>query len=61
MICSGLGLLGIRLDPQRNTAVGREAEISAEESKVRVLVIPTDEEWMIAEETRALLSGEEPR
>jgi acetate kinase len=61
MICSGLGLLGIRLDPQRNTAVGREAEISAAESKVRVLVIPTDEEWMIAEETRALLSGEEPR
>ncbi len=60
MICSGLGLLGIRLDPERNTAVGREAEISAAESKVRVLVIPTDEEWMIAEETRALLAGEQP-
>jgi acetate kinase len=61
MICSGLGLIGVYLDRERNTAVGREAEISAAESKVRVLVIPTDEEWMIAEETRALLSGEEPR
>ena len=60
MICRGLGLLGVRLDPERNTAVGREAEISAAESKVRVLVIPTDEEWMIAEQTRALLSGEQP-
>jgi acetate kinase len=60
MICSGLGLLGVRLDPERNRAIGREAEISAPESKVRVLVIPTDEEWMIAEETRALLSGEQP-
>ncbi|MBN2553055.1 MAG: acetate kinase [Spirochaetales bacterium] len=60
MICSGLGVIGVRLDPQRNTAVGREAEISAAESKVRVLVIPTDEEWMIAEQTRVLLSGQQP-
>jgi acetate kinase len=44
--------MGIVLDPYRNaTAIGREAIISDEESPVKVLVIPTREELVIARET----------
>jgi acetate kinase len=51
-ICEGLGFLGVGLDPARNVrAVGTEADVGAANSKVRVLVIPTDEEKIIALET----------
>lgn len=50
--CESLEALGIRLDPARNrAAVGREMEISAENSPTRVWVIPTNEELLIARET----------
>lgn len=50
--CRGLNFMGIVLDPYRNaTAIGREAIISDEESPVKVLVIPTREELVIARET----------
>jgi acetate kinase len=45
-ICEGLGFLGIELEEERNAA--NEGVISAETSRVPVRVIPTDEEWMIA-------------
>lgn len=54
-ICSGLDNLGIKIDPEKNKVRGIEAEISASDSKVRVLVIPTNEELMIARETKAVL------
>ncbi len=58
LVCAGLAFLGLRLDPQANAAArGREAEIQAEDSAVRVLVVPTDEERLIAEETAALVLG----
>jgi acetate kinase len=51
----GLEPLGIALDPAKNeAAVGVEAAIGAEGSKVEVLVVPTDEEGMIARDTYAL-------
>lgn len=51
MIFTGLQPLGIVLDHERNKERGGEREISAEDSKVQILVIPTDEEYMIARDT----------
>lgn len=48
-VCAGLEVLGIRLDPERNAAGSRGARrISADDSRVTVLVVPTDEELEIA-------------
>jgi acetate kinase len=50
--CEGLSALGISLDEVRNSAVsGGIAEVQAHESRVKVLVIPTDEEREIARQT----------
>jgi len=56
-VCSGLEFLGIKIDPERNNkmAFGLEGEISTDDSKVKVLVIPTNEELMIARETLELV------
>jgi acetate kinase len=52
MICDGLGYLGVRLNRERNSSSSNtDREISSPSSKVRVLVIPTDEEKMIALDT----------
>lgn len=51
MIFAGLQPLGIVLDHDRNKERGGEREISTEDSKVQILVIPTDEEYMIARDT----------
>ena len=48
--------LGIKLDPEKNKLRGKERVISAEDSKVQVWVIPTDEELMIAQDTARLAS-----
>jgi len=54
-ICSGLDQIGIRLDARANTAaVGKEVQISSSGSRVKVLVIPTDEEAAIARDTYEL-------
>ncbi len=51
-ICDGLGFLGIELDPAVNDTTRAVArDISTPRSRVRVLVVPTDEEGMIAEQT----------
>ena len=55
MIISYLGYLGITLDEEANTTRGEDAVISTEDSKVKVLVIPTNEELAIARETAALV------
>lgn len=57
--CSGLEFLGIKLDKQRNAVRGREAEISSADSSVKVLVIPTNEELMIAVDTKRIVSSSE--
>ena len=48
---SGLEFLGIKLDSEKNKSRGKLTEISAKDSKVKVYVIPTNEELMIAKET----------
>ena len=51
-VCEPLAALGIRVDPERNSqAVGVEMDISAEDAPVRVWVIPTNEELLIARDT----------
>lgn len=55
--CQGLEFLGIEIDGSVNTGLrGKAALISKPESRVKVVVIPTDEEYMIANETYKLLS-----
>jgi acetate kinase len=55
-VLDGLEALGIRLDPSRNEADSKEARVvSAEDSPVAVLVVPTNEEWEIARQALALI------
>ena len=54
-VCKGLEFLGIKFDEEKNKVRGEEAIISADDSKVKVVVIPTDEELMIATDTMNLL------
>jgi len=55
-ICEGLGFLGIHIDPEKNREqVGNERILSPPESRVQVLVVPTDEQLAIARETWELL------
>lgn len=54
MVCNGLESLGIKLDEEKNNVRGKEALVSKDDSKVKVLVIPTNEELMIAKDTEEL-------
>ena len=53
-IASGLEFMGVKMDAEANNIRGKEAVISAPDSKVKVLLIPTDEELMIARDTARL-------
>ena len=53
MVCERLGYLGIKLDPEKNAA--NALSIEAADSRVKVAVIPTDEEIVIARDVMALL------
>lgn len=55
LACERLGYLGIALDAEKNGKRGEELEISTSDSKVKVLVVPTNEELAIARETAALV------
>ena len=46
---------GIKIDPEKNDVMGKDVEITAEGSKVRVLVLGTNEELEIARETVELV------
>lgn len=56
-VCDGLQFIGVELDKEMNNKIhGDEAIISTPESKVKVVIIPTDEELMIASDTQAILN-----
>ena len=55
--CAGLEFLGIKIDKEKNNIRGKEAEISTDDSRVKVWVVPTDEEIVIARDTMALVQG----
>ena len=57
-ICQNLEYLGVKLDPEKNNVRGKEAIISADDSKVTVWVIPTNEELMIAQDTAELVNAD---
>ena len=54
-ICKQLGIFGVEISGKANLVKGEEAEISSPNSKVKVFVIPTNEELMIARETAELV------
>lgn len=57
-ICAGLEFLGVDIDPRKNKATrGKAGDISTESAKVRVLVVPTNEELMIAKETKQVVEA----
>lgn len=53
--CAGMENLGIKIDENKNNVRGKITEISADDSKVKVYLIPTNEELVIARDTQALL------
>lgn len=55
-VCKPLGFIGVEIDPEANRVRGEEAVISTAASKVKVCVIPTDEELMIALDTKSIVS-----
>ena len=57
MICSGLEIFGIKLDEKLNEGCREEAVISAPDSNVKILVVPTNEEMMMAIETFEILNN----
>ena len=56
-ICKQLEYLGVVFDEESNAVRGEEVTITKPESKVKVVVIPTDEEYMIACDTAAIVNG----
>ncbi|MDY5338106.1 MAG: acetate kinase [Intestinimonas sp.] len=54
-IASGLEFMGVKMDAEANNTRGHEAVVSAADSKVKVLLIPTDEELMIAMDTAEIV------
>ena len=53
-LVEGLEYMGVKIDPEKNKTRGVEAEVQADDSKVKIFVIPTNEELMIAKDTAAL-------
>jgi acetate kinase len=56
-VVARLGVLGCHLDASRNDVIGQPALITTDASQVKAVVMPTNEELMIARETRRLLDG----
>lgn len=56
-ICQGLEFLGAKLDPERNNVRGKDTLISTDDSTVKMYVIPTNEEIMIARDTKDIVSN----
>ena len=54
--CEGLEFMGVKVDAEKNKIRGEETIISTEDSRVKVVVIPTDEELVIASDTLAILA-----
>ncbi len=55
-ICKNLEFLGVKIDDAKNEIRGEEVELSAPDSKIKVFVVPTNEELVIARETKKLIS-----
>lgn len=51
MICDNMDFLGIKMDAEKNKVRGKEIDVATEDSKIRIFVIPTNEELVIATDT----------
>lgn len=56
LVCKKLAFMGVKLDEEKNNTRGINGEISAPDSSIKVMVIPTDEELMIAKDTFNLIN-----
>jgi acetate kinase len=56
-VCSGLEGIGIALDPAKNTSAKGECRISKEGSKTQLWIVPTNEELIVARQTKEVLGG----
>ncbi len=56
-ILEGLEFLGCKFDPEKNNTRGKEALISTDDSKVKAYIIPTNEELVIARDTKEIIEG----
>ena len=58
-VCAGMDWLGLKLDEHKNRTLprGEGGEISADDSKLKIMVLPTDEELMIAQDTVRCVAG----
>ncbi|MEA5065635.1 MAG: acetate kinase, partial [Eubacteriales bacterium] len=56
-VCEGLTYLGVKIDEQANALLSGEGEISAADSKVRVVVIPANEELMVVRRAHDCLTA----
>ena len=54
-VCEGLEYMGVKYDPATTKSRGEEMELSTPDSKVKILLIPTNEELMIAKDTAAIV------
>lgn len=54
-VCEGLEFLGVNVDKEKNRVRGKLTEVSSVDSRVKVFLIPTDEEMMIARDTKELI------
>lgn len=54
--CAGLEFLGVKINVEKNNVIGKAAEISTSDSTVKVFVIPTNEELMIARDTKEVIN-----
>jgi len=57
-VCDNLGFLGIAIDPARNESSGDESIVSPDGSPVTVMVMRTNEELIVARQTRAVVERE---
>lgn len=55
LVCTGFDYAGLRLDRERNRVRGKETTISADDSRVRIMTIPTNEELIVARQTMGTL------
>jgi len=56
-VCDYLEFMGVKLNDEKNKVRGEEIEISTPDSKIRVFIIPTNEELVIARDTKNLVQG----
>jgi acetate kinase len=54
-VCKGLEFLGVEVDSSRNDVRGEERIISPDNSKVKVMIVPTNEELVIARDTKKII------